>query len=84
MHRKTRLKEIDKELNRSRLLSEVSQGAACSRNISYFTMENPWYRVSGFCSIPGILKQHKNGINVKTPIFHLDGDMDPSSSYWTR
>ncbi|CAI4622142.1 BFP_1a_G0035860.mRNA.1.CDS.1 [Saccharomyces cerevisiae] len=77
---KTVKQEIDKGIKPEHIIiGGFSQGAALALATS---VTLPWkiggiVALSGFCSIPGILKQHKNGINVKTPIFHGHGDMDP-------
>ncbi|CAI4035049.1 hypothetical protein SMKI_12G1870 [Saccharomyces mikatae IFO 1815] len=77
---KTVKQEIDKGIKPENIIiGGFSQGAALALATS---VTLPWkiggiVSLSGFCSIPGILKQHKNSINVKTPVFHGHGDMDP-------
>ncbi|CAI4047495.1 hypothetical protein SUVZ_12G1710 [Saccharomyces uvarum] len=72
--------EIDKGIKPEQIIiGGFSQGAALALASS---VTLPWrvagvVALSGFCYIPGILKQHKNDLNVKTPLFHGHGDMDP-------
>lgn len=77
---KTVKQEIDKGIKPEQIIvGGFSQGAALALASS---VTLPWkvagiVALSGFGYIPGILKQHKNDLNVKTPIFHGHGDMDP-------